>query len=223
MATIKSRRVTITGTAMLLCLGLVTAGSSMVSAGAATKKVPGVTATQITDRRDGAGDGYRLRGLRPGRAKAANAVFKWVNSPRRCQRSQDQVRHQGRLLRHTRQRLHRRPEHGHPDPRAARASRSSRRSVRSVRRRRTRCARCSRRRRAPAVRRVRFTATGTTRTTYPGLFGWQPSYNEESKIFAKYINATYPGASVCFLGQGDDFGDRRTWPDWSRAACSHSP
>jgi len=31
----KSRRVTITGTALLLCLGLVTAGSSMVSAGAA--------------------------------------------------------------------------------------------------------------------------------------------------------------------------------------------
>jgi ABC-type branched-subunit amino acid transport system substrate-binding protein len=41
---------------------------------------------------------------------------------------------------------------------------------------------------------------------YPGLFGWQPSYNEESKIFAKYINATFPNASVCFLGQGDDFG-----------------
>jgi len=42
--------------------------------------------------------------------------------------------------------------------------------------------------------------------TYPGLFGWQPSYNEESKIFAKYITAAYPGAQVCFLGQDDDFG-----------------
>jgi branched-chain amino acid transport system substrate-binding protein len=41
---------------------------------------------------------------------------------------------------------------------------------------------------------------------YPGLFGWQPSYNEESKIFAKYINATFPTANVCFLGQSDDFG-----------------
>ncbi|HEV2427124.1 MAG TPA: ABC transporter substrate-binding protein [Acidimicrobiales bacterium] len=41
---------------------------------------------------------------------------------------------------------------------------------------------------------------------YPDLFGWQPSYNEEGKIFAKYINATYPGASVCYLGQNDDFG-----------------
>ena len=42
---------------------------------------------------------------------------------------------------------------------------------------------------------------------YPTLFGWQPSYNEESKIFAKYIKATFPTANVCFLGQGsDDFG-----------------
>lgn len=43
-------------------------------------------------------------------------------------------------------------------------------------------------------------------TQYPSLFGWQPSYNVEGKIFAKYITATYPGASVCFLGQNDDFG-----------------
>ncbi|MDE3065557.1 MAG: ABC transporter substrate-binding protein [Acidobacteriota bacterium] len=41
---------------------------------------------------------------------------------------------------------------------------------------------------------------------YPGLYGWQPSYNEEGKIFAQYIRATYPTANVCFLGQGDDFG-----------------
>jgi ABC-type branched-subunit amino acid transport system substrate-binding protein len=43
-------------------------------------------------------------------------------------------------------------------------------------------------------------------TVYPGLFGWQPSYNEEGKIFAKYINATYPSQNVCFMGQADDFG-----------------
>src|ERR1035438_6079274 len=48
MVTTKTRRVTITGTAMLLCLGLVTAGSSIVGAGASTAKVPGVTAHQIT-------------------------------------------------------------------------------------------------------------------------------------------------------------------------------
>jgi hypothetical protein len=43
-------------------------------------------------------------------------------------------------------------------------------------------------------------------TTYPGLYGWQTSYTEESKIFAQYLSATYPTANVCFLGQGDDFG-----------------
>ncbi len=43
-------------------------------------------------------------------------------------------------------------------------------------------------------------------TKYPGLFGWQSSYNEEGKIFAKYIAATYPKDNVCYLGQGDDFG-----------------
>lgn len=42
--------------------------------------------------------------------------------------------------------------------------------------------------------------------TYPQLFGWQPSYTVESKILAKYIETTYKGQKVCFLGQGDDFG-----------------
>src|SRR5580698_8419726 len=75
----KTRRVTITGTALLLCLGLVTAGSSMVSAGAATKKVPGVTATQIT-----VGATEPLTGIASAGydeiAPAMNAVFKWVNA-----------------------------------------------------------------------------------------------------------------------------------------------
>jgi len=36
---------------------------------------------------------------------------------------------------------------------------------------------------------------------YPGLFGWQPSYNEESKIFAKY-SATYrTAASASWTGR----------------------
>ena len=43
-------------------------------------------------------------------------------------------------------------------------------------------------------------------TTYPGTFGWQPSYVTESKILAKYIKANYAGKKVCFLGQDDDFG-----------------
>jgi branched-chain amino acid transport system substrate-binding protein len=43
-------------------------------------------------------------------------------------------------------------------------------------------------------------------SVYPGLFGWQTSYNEEAKIFAQYIKATYSSPKVCYLGQGDDFG-----------------
>ncbi|HEV3213187.1 MAG TPA: ABC transporter substrate-binding protein [Acidimicrobiales bacterium] len=42
--------------------------------------------------------------------------------------------------------------------------------------------------------------------TYPGLFGWQPSYVVESKILAKFIMHKWPGEKVCFLGQNDDFG-----------------
>ncbi len=42
--------------------------------------------------------------------------------------------------------------------------------------------------------------------TYPELFGWQPSYVVESKIMAKYIEKTWPGQKVCFIGQNDDFG-----------------
>jgi len=41
---------------------------------------------------------------------------------------------------------------------------------------------------------------------YPDLFGFQTSYNAEGKIFAKYIKAHYPGETVGFIGQNDDFG-----------------
>jgi hypothetical protein len=43
-------------------------------------------------------------------------------------------------------------------------------------------------------------------STYPRLFGWQPSYVVESKILAKFIKARWPGQKVCFIGQNDDFG-----------------
>ena len=41
---------------------------------------------------------------------------------------------------------------------------------------------------------------------YPTLFGWQQSYVVESKILGTYINAHFSGAKLCFLGQDDDFG-----------------
>src|SRR6202050_1715508 len=79
MVKTKTRRVTITGTALLLCLGLVTAGSSIVSASAATKKGPGATAPQTT-----IGATEPLTGIASAGydqiAPAMNAVFKWVNT-----------------------------------------------------------------------------------------------------------------------------------------------
>ncbi len=42
--------------------------------------------------------------------------------------------------------------------------------------------------------------------TYPGLFGFQASYQEESKIFAKFIKSHFSGKKVGFIGQNDDFG-----------------
>jgi branched-chain amino acid transport system substrate-binding protein len=41
---------------------------------------------------------------------------------------------------------------------------------------------------------------------YPDLFGYQPSYVMEGKIFARYIKTNDAGDTVGFIGQGDDFG-----------------
>jgi len=49
-------------------------------------------------------------------------------------------------------------------------------------------------------------ASACASTTYPGTFGWQPSYTTESKILSLYIRANYTHQKVCFLGQNDDFG-----------------
>ena len=200
----KSRRMTISGTALLLCLGLVTAGSSIVSASAATKKVPGVTATQVT-----IGATEPLTGVAsPGYdqiAPAAEAVFKWVN---------DHGGVNGRKIKFVvKDDCYDVPGNGCTGvPNTATQTHAllgipvfatvgslgtpTQDSVRSLLR-------------GDDVPQL-FVASGSqdwnNPHVYPGLFGWQPSYNEESKIFAKYINATYPGASVCFLGQGDDFG-----------------
>jgi ABC-type branched-subunit amino acid transport system substrate-binding protein len=41
---------------------------------------------------------------------------------------------------------------------------------------------------------------------YPDLFGYQTSYQAEGKIFARYIKAHFPGQTVGFIGQNDNFG-----------------
>src|SRR5579863_7593652 len=204
MVKTKTRRVAITGTAMLLCLGLVTAGTSIVGAGAATKKVPGVTAHQITIGATEPVTGIASSGYNQV-AKAANAVFKYVDSRGGIF---------GRKIRYViKDDCYGTPGFGctgvPSTPSQTHAllavpvfatvgslGTPTQDSVRAL----------LKSNQVPQL----FVASGSrdwnNPHTYPGLFGWQPSYNEESKIFAKYINSTYPGASVCFLGQGDDFG-----------------
>jgi branched-chain amino acid transport system substrate-binding protein len=42
--------------------------------------------------------------------------------------------------------------------------------------------------------------------TFPELFGWQPSYTVESKILGDWIKVHYKDQKVCFIGENDDFG-----------------
>ena len=55
-----------------------------------------------------------------------------------------------------------------------------------------------------------FVATGADKwgdyQNFPWVIGWQPSYQIEAQIYAKYIMANKPGAKVAILYQNDDFG-----------------
>src|SRR5665213_2815092 len=191
MVNTKTRRVTISGTALLLCLGLVTAGTSIVGAGAATKKVPGVTAHQITIGATEPETGIASSGYNQV-AKAANAVFKYV------------IKHDcygtpgfGCTVQNPSTATETHALLGLPVfATVGSLGTPTQDSVRAVLK-------------SNGVPQL-FVASGSrdwnNTHQYPGLFGWQPSYNVESKIFAKYIKATLPSASVCFLGQSDDFG-----------------
>jgi branched-chain amino acid transport system substrate-binding protein len=41
---------------------------------------------------------------------------------------------------------------------------------------------------------------------YPWTMGWQPSFQEEGRIYANYIQALYPGKKIVALWQNDNFG-----------------
>ena len=41
---------------------------------------------------------------------------------------------------------------------------------------------------------------------YPWTMGWQPSYQDEGRIYANYIQALYPGKKIVALWQNDNFG-----------------
>jgi ABC-type branched-subunit amino acid transport system substrate-binding protein len=55
-----------------------------------------------------------------------------------------------------------------------------------------------------------FVATGATKwndpKTYPWTMGWLPSYQSESRIYAKYLIKDKPAAKVAVLYQNDDMG-----------------
>jgi branched-chain amino acid transport system substrate-binding protein len=55
-----------------------------------------------------------------------------------------------------------------------------------------------------------FFVSGDQHLTEPSVFpwtmGWQPSYWEEGRIYANYIQAFYPGKKIVALWQNDNFG-----------------
>jgi branched-chain amino acid transport system substrate-binding protein len=55
-----------------------------------------------------------------------------------------------------------------------------------------------------------FVATGATKwnepKNFPWTMGWQPSYQSEAQIYAKYILKEKPDAKIAVLYQNDDFG-----------------
>src|SRR5881227_2080788 len=55
-----------------------------------------------------------------------------------------------------------------------------------------------------------FVATGATKWNdpkeFPWTMGWQPNYQSESQIYAKYILKNHPNAKIAILFQNDDYG-----------------
>jgi branched-chain amino acid transport system substrate-binding protein len=55
-----------------------------------------------------------------------------------------------------------------------------------------------------------FVATGATKwndpKNFPWTMGWQPNYQSESHIYAKYILKNVPNAKIAVLYQNDDYG-----------------
>ncbi len=55
-----------------------------------------------------------------------------------------------------------------------------------------------------------FIATGATKwgdpKHFPWTMGWQPTYQTEGRLFAKYLLQTHPTAEIGVLYQNDDYG-----------------
>ena len=199
----RMRRLTATGSALTLMMGLAVVGTSIGSAQAATT-TPGVTASQVT-----VGGTFPFTGIASQGysevGKAINAVFQYVNKKGGVN---------GRKIRF----IMKDDCYGVPGfgctgvPNTATQTKAllaapvfatvgslgtpTQDTVRSLLK-------------ANGVPQL-FVSSGSKdwndSFTYPGLFGWQTSYTVEGKIFAKYIKSHLAGQKVCFLGQNDDFG-----------------
>jgi branched-chain amino acid transport system substrate-binding protein len=55
-----------------------------------------------------------------------------------------------------------------------------------------------------------FVATGATKfgdpKEFPWTMGWQPNYQSEGRVYAKYIEDNYPNGKIGILYQNDDYG-----------------
>ena len=55
-----------------------------------------------------------------------------------------------------------------------------------------------------------FVATGATKwgdpKHFPWTMGWQPNYQSEARIYAKYLLEKYPNGKIGILYQNDDYG-----------------
>jgi branched-chain amino acid transport system substrate-binding protein len=55
-----------------------------------------------------------------------------------------------------------------------------------------------------------FVATGATKfgdpKDFPWTMGWQPNYQSEGRVYAKYIQDNYPNGKIGILYQNDDYG-----------------
>ena len=199
----RMRRLVVSGSALALTMGVVTFGSSIGEAQAATN-TPGVTAGQVTigatvPLTGIASNGYNEIG------KAANAVFQWVNKMGGVN---------GRKIKYVlKDDCYGVPGFGctgtPSTPAQTKALLSlpvfatvgslgtpTQDSVRSLLK-------------ANGVPQLMVNSGSkdwNAAGQYPGLFGWQTSYTVEGKILGKYIKAHFPGQPVCFLGQHDDFG-----------------
>ncbi|MHB8335534.1 MAG: ABC transporter substrate-binding protein [Acidimicrobiales bacterium] len=202
----RTRRWAVGGSAFALTLSLITMGASMGSAGASTKtaKVPGVTAKQVTIGATVPLTGIASQGYNED-AKAANAVFKWVNQHGGVN---------GRKIKYViKDDCYGVPGFGCTgNPNTVAQTKAllalpvfatvgslgtpTQDSVRALLQ-------------SNGVPQL-FVNSGSrdwnNPTTYPGLFGWQTSYTTESKILGQYLNAHFAGQKTCFLGQNDDFG-----------------